>query len=97
MTVIARPIQAFDLGVGDAIVLPTAFGDECLVTVSQLIRVSTNEVYVEFADANDVKGAPESMTVTFEMPLRIEERFCAYPSCDRHAAGSSSTCEWHLI
>lgn len=97
MTVIARPIQAFDLGVGDAIVLSTAFGDECLVTVSQLIRVSTNEVYVEFADADDVKGAPESMTVTFEMPLLIEERFCAYPSCDRHTAGSSSTCEWHLI
>lgn len=97
MTVIARPIYAFNIGVGDAVALPTASGDECLVTVSNVVRVSSNEVYVEFADAGDVKGAPESMTVTFETLLRIEERFCAYSSCDRHAAGSGSTCEWHLI
>jgi hypothetical protein len=96
MTVIARPIQAFDLGIGDAILMPLEHGGECLMVASAIFRTGVDELCVEFEET-DIPGAPISMNFVLADELRIEERFCRASNCADFALGDTRVCEKHLI
>jgi len=96
MTVMARPVQAFDLGVGDAILMPLEHGGELLMVAAAIIRTGVDELLVEFEET-DVPGAPVSMSFVFADELCIEERFCRASNCAAFALGDTRACGKHLI
>jgi len=96
MTVIARPIQAFDISVGDAVVMPTEHGGECLMVAAEIIRTGVDELLIEFEDT-DIPGAPLSVSFTFADPILIEERPCRVRGCYNFVKGDSPSCGRHTI
>jgi hypothetical protein len=92
----ARPVQAFDLSVGDAVMMPLEHGGECLMVAATIIRTGVDELLVEFEET-DIPGAPVSVSFVFTDELRIEERMCRAEDCASFALGDTRACGKHLI
>lgn len=68
MTLLA---QAFDLGIGDQITLPSKDGTtEFMMTIAAIIRTSSRELEIEFAEVDDAR-APLSLSLTFEDEVHL--------------------------